>query len=535
MIERRRLTGSPRPRPLLRALFGGALLALLARAFNTWLGDLIVVSSLEILPVAAALAGLWWGPWGTLAYAGTQLAATALGHADALAAYLAARPERCWSCFLFDDGPGALTAVERFQLLGLPATSLLVGLLVYLAMVLTPSFGRGVPTYATLLAINAAALGSGVSAAALAALHPEALGMRGLLAIALATMASIVLLVPPLTILLARPLLRFMVPLEGEPVPPPWVEGLVVTEMARRLREPRNRMPSTLALAALAVVTIVVLSVHASAAGWDVGWEVVYVIPPVLAALVFGMRGGVLGASLVAVLALGYRAFYTADSAILPDDATLDAVRQGMIHLVNASLAGLLGASIDRVERLQRELRRQRDTDPLTGLRRRERGELELQRLLTRSSRERFPVAVVLLDLDHFKAVNDSYGHASGDAVLAAVGEILGGSRPEDVVWRHGGEEIGAALVADCEGAVSWAERMLAMVRRQAAKMASRRLEAMGATPLPPEVWISFSAGVAVFPRDGQEPSDLIAAADAALYRAKEAGRARVEMAGLRC
>lgn len=157
--------------------------------------------------------------------------------------------------------------------------------------------------------------------------------------------------------------------------------------------------------------------------------------------------------------------------------------------------------------------------DRLTGLYRREVVMDALIREIRRTSRVQQPISVIMMDLDHFKAVNDSVGHQAGDRVLAEVGRRLAeAGRAVDWLGRYGGEEFIAVLAATTAGG--------------AVQTAERFRSAVGA--LPYEVGraarpITLSAGVAVY--DGGEDwttaEQLVGAADAALYRAKNAGRNR--------
>lgn len=143
--------------------------------------------------------------------------------------------------------------------------------------------------------------------------------------------------------------------------------------------------------------------------------------------------------------------------------------------------------------------------DPLTGLLNRDGAQRALAGLVT-------PFAVVLLDLDHFKRINDTHGHAEGDRVLREVAAVLEPGRAGDVKARWGGEEFLAALDRmGLDRATAWAEERLAQVRRQVRT---------GEGP------VTFSAGVALVDARGLEPA--LQAADEALYRAKSAGRDRV-------
>jgi diguanylate cyclase (GGDEF)-like protein len=131
-----------------------------------------------------------------------------------------------------------------------------------------------------------------------------------------------------------------------------------------------------------------------------------------------------------------------------------------------------------------------------------------------------YPVSLFIFDLDHFKHYNDTQGHQGGDEVLKTTGQILRDSvRPDDTAARYGGEEFIVILPqSPKDGAMVAAERI-----RE--KVASHPFPKAESQPLKK---VSLSGGVATFPDDGRTGSDLIAAADAALYRAKQAGRNRV-------
>ncbi len=136
---------------------------------------------------------------------------------------------------------------------------------------------------------------------------------------------------------------------------------------------------------------------------------------------------------------------------------------------------------------------------------------------LTRSLREQSPMSVVMVDIDHFKRFNDTYGHATGDRVLQAVAATLQDAvRTSDVCARHGGEEFVLLLPATPgENAVFMAER----VRRT---LGGTRYTGLG---LPPDASITISCGVATCPRDATQVDELLELADQALYRAKAQGR----------
>jgi diguanylate cyclase (GGDEF)-like protein len=161
-------------------------------------------------------------------------------------------------------------------------------------------------------------------------------------------------------------------------------------------------------------------------------------------------------------------------------------------------------------------------TDSLTGLANRRAVDETLARMVAQASRTKTPLAAVLMDLDHFKQVNDTYGHGAGDDLLAAMGEMLAATvRASDFVGRSGGEEFIALLPdTDREGARVAAEKLRAAV-------ASVEVQAV------PRV-TTASLGVAVMPDDAGDADVLLRMADRALYAAKAKGRDRVELAASR-
>ncbi|RZZ85039.1 sensor domain-containing diguanylate cyclase [Pseudoxanthomonas winnipegensis] len=169
---------------------------------------------------------------------------------------------------------------------------------------------------------------------------------------------------------------------------------------------------------------------------------------------------------------------------------------------------------------LQERLRIQSIREPLTGLFNRRYLEESLARELARCARRGLPLALMMLDLDHFKRFNDTHGHPGGDALLAGFGQLLQQlSRQEDIACRYGGEEFTLILPESTpQAAAERAEQIRAAVE-------AMRVRHLG-KDLPP---VTVSIGLACFPHDGQEPEALLRSADQALYRAKAQGRNRVE------
>jgi diguanylate cyclase (GGDEF)-like protein len=154
-------------------------------------------------------------------------------------------------------------------------------------------------------------------------------------------------------------------------------------------------------------------------------------------------------------------------------------------------------------------------TDPLTGLWNRLHFGEQLQRMLAEADRHEMPVSLVLVDIDHFKKVNDSFGHEAGDAVLKQVAKILQeGIRNVDICVRYGGEEI-AILMGHTESV-----RAVEVAERLRARIAATPMRHAGA-----EIPVTASFGVAAYPETVKVRDQLFPSADKALYIAKHDGR----------
>ncbi|NET31583.1 MAG: response regulator [Cyanothece sp. SIO1E1] len=178
----------------------------------------------------------------------------------------------------------------------------------------------------------------------------------------------------------------------------------------------------------------------------------------------------------------------------------------------------LLTRIINRLERMQL-LRKLAETDPLTQVPNRHKSTQTLEELLHLAERYNQPLSFAVLDLDHFKQINDNYGHDTGDAVLRQVGHLLMRSfRHEDVIGRWGGEEFIVGLYGiSRSAAIQRLTKVLATLRQQ-----------VFTTPDQTQLQITFSAGVAQYPEDGTDLQALYRSADSAMYQAKAAGRDRV-------
>jgi diguanylate cyclase (GGDEF)-like protein len=194
---------------------------------------------------------------------------------------------------------------------------------------------------------------------------------------------------------------------------------------------------------------------------------------------------------------------------------------------VNAAVLDLVTLGVfvlrRRVQRLLARTLALSSTDPLTGLANRRSLVEQAPRIWRQARREGQRVAALVLDLDHFKRLNDAYGHAAGDAVLRGVAAALGATvRPVDVLARTGGEELVVlGLVSDPHEARHLAERLRLSVSDRGAGIEHR---------------VTVSIGVALTrPGYGEDPTDalwrLIDRADAAMYEAKQSGRDRVVLA----
>jgi diguanylate cyclase (GGDEF)-like protein/PAS domain S-box-containing protein len=185
------------------------------------------------------------------------------------------------------------------------------------------------------------------------------------------------------------------------------------------------------------------------------------------------------------------------------------------------TFAGQVGLSIANI-RLREALRTQSVRDSLTGLYNRRYLEETLEREVRRAARAAQSLGFLMIDLDHFKSFNDTYGHDAGDAVLRETALFLAkGIRAEDFVCRFGGEEFVVILpTADLESSRARGERLRLKMRELTIMYHGKSLG-----------MVTISVGVAAFPEHGRSPKELMAAADAALYQAKRGGRDRVVVA----
>jgi two-component system cell cycle response regulator len=185
---------------------------------------------------------------------------------------------------------------------------------------------------------------------------------------------------------------------------------------------------------------------------------------------------------------------------------------------------------LDDIDReFQRHIHRLLAHDELTGLLTSKSFFTELRRESARAEQDARQFCVLMMDLDHFKRVNDTYGHLVGSQTLEDVGQLITRAlRAGDVAARFGGEEFAAFLLdADCAQALVAADR----VRRAVAShdfAASRRGASVSGDGSRATFRITISIGVAAFPEDARDPIELVELADTALYHAKHQGRNRV-------
>jgi diguanylate cyclase (GGDEF)-like protein len=188
---------------------------------------------------------------------------------------------------------------------------------------------------------------------------------------------------------------------------------------------------------------------------------------------------------------------------------------EGVRQLVQLTAMAL--ASLD----LRKKLENQSIRDSLTGLFNRHFLEIALERELARATRRKGSLAVLMIDIDHFKKLNDQFGHSAGDAILKEVAHAFNACvRTEDLICRYGGEEF-TIILPDItpEATLNRAEGI-------------RKAVAGLRTELDNDLYssVTISIGAAIFPQDGQSSELLLRHADAALYRAKREGRNRVVM-----
>lgn len=205
------------------------------------------------------------------------------------------------------------------------------------------------------------------------------------------------------------------------------------------------------------------------------------------------------------------------------EDIERDAETDALTYVLSSTSLDLLIARVRTLIEFKRHLDYCTEaafTDPLTGLANRRRFEQQLEVEITRTQRYARPFCLIMIDLDHFKRVNDTFGHEAGDQTLKIISGVLAESaRANDIVARIGGEEF-ALILPETE-------------IDKAFQVASRLREAVASTEIPNIGLMTVSIGIAEFPLCATA-DNLYAVADNALYQAKRAGRNRVMCAETR-
>ena len=298
-----------------------------------------------------------------------------------------------------------------------------------------------------------------------------------------------------------------------------WAPAVLVGCIARAACELAQRRPlvkvvyncSTYALSAAAAGAAAHALSHTSAVQWLIadaffGAAAFYFVNVVLVACVIATTSD---DTLGGVLRDAVRSTAVAFAIMFSVSLMLDVLWQRSPVLSAALLGPLLAIALyqrsTNREVLAMELAL---TDPLTGLGNYRHFQQQLEKLLDEADDTGTPVSLCVLDLDEFKAINDQHGHPSGDRALAAVGECL---RRDGHGFRLGGDEFALLFPGLAE------DEALAIVSRVVLRVTTSQVD--------PELAVTVSAGVATYPGDGLQRSQLLRAADRALYTAKAAGR----------
>lgn len=263
----------------------------------------------------------------------------------------------------------------------------------------------------------------------------------------------------------------------------------------------------------------------------------VYVVPEAHALILMGWFAALLFTARLAgfrqivglgsLMTLGYLGAVYLRIDVWPGSLTVEMVHTAIFFGINV-FAGVISERLRRDRRRARELQEalaeQAIRDPLTDLHNRRYFESFLESELARIDRYGGVCTLAMVDLDDFKTYNDTHGHQAGDRLLQRVAQILRDAfRTGDVVARYGGEEFAVVMVnTDGEAALQAAER--ARLR-----IAESEFEGDGLPDSGRHITASF--GLAVAPEDANDPETLVELADEALYRAKRAGKDRVDVA----
>jgi diguanylate cyclase (GGDEF)-like protein/PAS domain S-box-containing protein len=210
-----------------------------------------------------------------------------------------------------------------------------------------------------------------------------------------------------------------------------------------------------------------------------------------------------------------WRGFFRGQFVVMRD-ITERRCSQDKIQLMNERLR----VQLTEIETLQAHLMELAIRDSLTGLFNRRYLDETLVRELSRAKRGNYEISILMIDIDHFKHINDTYGHKAGDQVLKSMGDFLQGEvRQGDIVCRLGGDEF---LIIMPGMQLKDAQNRAEMICNDASQLSIRHEEM--------ELRITVSIGVVVFPQHGDSADDIIRAADSAMYAAKQAGRNTVRV-----
>lgn len=259
---------------------------------------------------------------------------------------------------------------------------------------------------------------------------------------------------------------------------------------------------------------VIVYRVLVGSFGISLGYFHVLLIS--LAGLWFGIRGGLTAAVISMGIHVGeiaiYKAFPLRDLAI-----------QGLYLRFFAFLVGavIIGYFSQAEKALRAQLRQLADYDELTGCTNYRFTMHLLERELIRARRVKEPLSLAMLDIDHFKKINDTYGHLAGNDILRTFSEILRQNlRGVDIAGRYGGDEF-ILILPDADAGQS-----LSVLERIRHKLVQKPLQ-LSDVDTPSPLTLTFSAGIASYPEHADTVDDLLMAGDEALYQAKREGRAR--------
>jgi len=279
---------------------------------------------------------------------------------------------------------------------------------------------------------------------------------------------------------------------------------------ARQVAHPENGCRFTLRRIAALAASLLTVSVLVVLSGPGYLWPL-FVFPLLLAAVFFFELGSVLVTLWLGNFLVAYHS--------LVEPAGAATVRQALLGTVLLFAAGLLLGRLLRRQRAQHdELAASSLTDRLTGLYNYGTFSDHLHTEVTRVDRYGGELALVMLDLDHFKQFNDRHGHETGNALLRRVGVTLATAvRESDHAARYGGEEFAVLICGDETHGYELAERL------------RRAVEAIAVTARDgQDVFCTVSAGVATYPSGATHETELVERADDALYESKRRGRNRV-------